>query len=331
MLPRRVGDRRARAADRGVPAAGRRGGRGDRAGGRRRCPATARAFDDAVLAHARALAAHEHLPRWLAAKAAVRDDDERRRPLETYRVRELAEMSHDIFDDRSGFAAARRAFVTKQRAVPAPRSRAAEAGSRPGSARPGRRRRLSGPVASVVVRFVLASASPARLSVLRAAGLDPEVEVSAVDEDALLAGLPGASPAETVTALAGAKATAVARRVADRLPDAVVVGCDSMLHVDGELVGKPARRRDGPGAVAGDGRRDRRAGHGPRRAAAGRRRDRPGRRGPRRHHGPVRPARTRRSWRPTSRPANRWPSPARSPSTGSAAGSSTASTATRRT
>jgi septum formation protein len=89
------------------------------------------------------------------------------------------------------------------------------------------------------VRLVLASASPARLSVLRAAGLDPEVEVSDVDEDALLSGLPGASPAEKVTALAGAKATAVARRVGGRLPDAVVVGCDSMLHVDGELVGKP--------------------------------------------------------------------------------------------
>jgi septum formation protein len=89
------------------------------------------------------------------------------------------------------------------------------------------------------VRLVLASASPARLSVLRAAGLDPEVEVSAVDEDALLAGLTAASPAETVVALAGAKATAVARRVADRSPDAVVVGCDSMLHLDGELIGKP--------------------------------------------------------------------------------------------
>jgi septum formation protein len=89
------------------------------------------------------------------------------------------------------------------------------------------------------VHLVLASASPARLSVLRAAGLDPVVEVSAVDEDALLAGLADASPAAAVTALAGAKATAVARRVADRLPDAVVVGCDSMLHVGGALVGKP--------------------------------------------------------------------------------------------
>ena len=89
------------------------------------------------------------------------------------------------------------------------------------------------------MRLVLASASPARLSVLRGAGLAPEVEVSEVDEDALLAGLSAASPAEAVTALAAAKATTVARRVADRLPDAVVVGCDSMLHLDGELVGKP--------------------------------------------------------------------------------------------
>ena len=94
-------------------------------------------------------------------------------------------------------------------------------------------------LASPVVQFVLASASPARLSVLRAAGLEPEVEVSDLDEDALLAGLAGASAGEAVTALAGAKATAVARRVADRLPDAVVVGCDSMLHIGGELVGKP--------------------------------------------------------------------------------------------
>ncbi|MGD9987084.1 Maf family protein [Pseudonocardia sp.] len=98
------------------------------------------------------------------------------------------------------------------------------------------------------MRLVLASASPARLSVLRAAGLDPVVEVSDVDEDALLAAIPDASPGEKVTALAGAKATTVARRVAGPHPGAVVVGCDSMLSIDGELVGKPldvdtARRR----------------------------------------------------------------------------------------
>jgi septum formation protein len=89
------------------------------------------------------------------------------------------------------------------------------------------------------VRLVLASASPARLSVLRGAGLAPRVEVSDVDEDALLASLGAATPARAVTALAVAKARAVANRVAGELPDAVVVGCDSMLHVAGELVGKP--------------------------------------------------------------------------------------------
>lgn len=89
------------------------------------------------------------------------------------------------------------------------------------------------------MRLVLASASPARLSVLRAAGLDPVVRVSDVDEDALLAGIPGAPPAAKVTTLAAAKATRVARTL-DATPDgAVVVGCDSMLLIDGELVGKP--------------------------------------------------------------------------------------------
>ena len=87
---------------------------------------------------------------------------------------------------------------------------------------------------------MLASASPARLSVLRAAGLDPLVEVADLDEEALLAAVPAATPAEKVTTLAGAKATTVARRAADAWPDAVVVGCDSMLLVDGALVGKPA-------------------------------------------------------------------------------------------
>jgi septum formation protein len=98
------------------------------------------------------------------------------------------------------------------------------------------------------VRIILASASQGRLGVLRGAGLDPLVEVSDVDEDALIATLRGASPAKVVTALACAKAGAVGERMAPAVPDAVVLGCDSMLSVDGELVGKPgteeiARRR----------------------------------------------------------------------------------------
>ncbi|GAA0920198.1 hydrogenase maturation protein [Pseudonocardia zijingensis] len=74
-------------------------------------------FHAAVIDHAFRLATSDELAGQLAAKAAARAADERHRPLETYRIRELAEMSRDIFDDRLGFAAARHAFVTKQ---PAP-------------------------------------------------------------------------------------------------------------------------------------------------------------------------------------------------------------------
>jgi len=106
------------------------------------------------------------------------------------------------------------------------------------------------------VRLVLASASPARLAILRAAGVEPLVEVSDVDEDALLAELgTDAEPVDTVTALALAKARSVAARVAATERDCVVIGADSMLFLEGELVGKP---RD---VDAARGRWDQMAGH----------------------------------------------------------------------
>ena len=80
--------------------------------------------------------------------------------------------------------------------------------------------------------IILASASPARLAVLRSAGLDPEVAVSGVDEDAFTA----ATPAELAGLLAQAKAAAVAAGRADGL----VIGCDSLLDLDGRPLGKPA-------------------------------------------------------------------------------------------
>lgn len=93
------------------------------------------------------------------------------------------------------------------------------------------------------MRLVLASASPARYSVLRAAGLSPFVSVSQVDEDAVLAGLgPDVSHEDTVLTLARAKAEDVATRIRTDGPlpgRALVIGCDSMLSIDGELVGKP--------------------------------------------------------------------------------------------
>jgi septum formation protein len=79
--------------------------------------------------------------------------------------------------------------------------------------------------------------------VLRAAGIEPVVHVSGVDEDALTASLNDPSPAELVAALATAKADAVLPAIAAEHPDAVVVGCDSMLVMrtenGREVVGKP--------------------------------------------------------------------------------------------
>jgi septum formation protein len=92
-----------------------------------------------------------------------------------------------------------------------------------------------------VTRVVLASASPARRSLLRAAGIEPEVLVSGVDEDTLedeLAARGRTSPAEVCAALADAKARAVADLVRGSAP-AVVVGCDSVLDLDGVPLGKP--------------------------------------------------------------------------------------------
>lgn len=82
--------------------------------------------------------------------------------------------------------------------------------------------------------LVLASASPARLATLRSAGLDPVVIVSGVDESQL-DGLP---PAELALQLAELKCAAVAAR--DGLPPgALVLGCDSVLDLDGVALGKP--------------------------------------------------------------------------------------------
>jgi septum formation protein len=92
-----------------------------------------------------------------------------------------------------------------------------------------------------VTRLVLGSASPGRLKVLRQAGIEPVVVVSGVDEDLIAAGLgPDASPDEVVCALAAAKAEDVAGRLDGTIAsDCVVLGCDSMLCIDGRLCGKP--------------------------------------------------------------------------------------------
>lgn len=80
--------------------------------------------------------------------------------------------------------------------------------------------------------LVLASGSPARLRLLREAGIDPVVVVSGADESAA----DGLDTAALVAALAERKAALVSSlRPAD-----LVLGCDSMLDLDGAALGKPA-------------------------------------------------------------------------------------------
>ncbi|MFE3446271.1 nucleoside triphosphate pyrophosphatase [Nocardia sp. NPDC059180] len=91
-----------------------------------------------------------------------------------------------------------------------------------------------------MTELVLASASPARRTVLRSAGIEPIVRVSDVDEDAVAAALPADTPPQgVVVALAEAKAAVIAATVPEFADDCVVVGCDSMLLIDGMLQGKP--------------------------------------------------------------------------------------------
>lgn len=93
------------------------------------------------------------------------------------------------------------------------------------------------------VPLVLASQSPSRLRLLRAAGIEPEVEVSGVLEDGVDPGRP--------TALVAILARRKAGAVADRRSAGLVLGCDSALELDGVSHGKPA----GPAEAADRWRR----------------------------------------------------------------------------
>jgi len=96
------------------------------------------------------------------------------------------------------------------------------------------------------MRVCLASTSPARLMLLRQAGIEPLIVAPDVDEDAVAAAAEterGASlaPGELVLLLGRAKAADVARRLRAEHPrfDGIVIGGDSMFALDGRVYGKP--------------------------------------------------------------------------------------------
>lgn len=90
------------------------------------------------------------------------------------------------------------------------------------------------------VRLYLASTSPARLATLRAAGIEPVLLSSGVDEDAAAAAAGPLDGPDLVQLLARTKAEAVVGRLVDGEPiDGVILGGDSAFELDGELYGKP--------------------------------------------------------------------------------------------
>lgn len=90
------------------------------------------------------------------------------------------------------------------------------------------------------MRLYLASTSPARLATLRAAGVEPIVVPSNVDEDAAVASAGTLTPPETVLLLARLKAEAVAMSEIDGVEvDGFVLGGDSVFELDGRVYGKP--------------------------------------------------------------------------------------------
>jgi septum formation protein len=100
------------------------------------------------------------------------------------------------------------------------------------------------------IRLILASASPARLTLLSSAGLHPEVRVSHVDEAAAQAALEGsgrAEPRDIAQHLALHKAEVIAEELRAEFSaelTTLIVGCDSVLDFEGEALGKPHDAED---------------------------------------------------------------------------------------
>jgi septum formation protein len=85
------------------------------------------------------------------------------------------------------------------------------------------------------MRIILASSSPRRAEILRNAGIAFEIRVSQIEETAL----PGETPQAMVARLAEAKARVAAAHIDPGLGEYIVVGADTTVELDGEILGKP--------------------------------------------------------------------------------------------
>lgn len=86
-------------------------------------------------------------------------------------------------------------------------------------------------------RFILASQSPARRRLLQQAGIEPECMPSHFDEDSIQS----PNPSHLVESLAAKKADVIAQQLIGKgvQQDTLIVGCDSVLAINGEIHGKP--------------------------------------------------------------------------------------------
>ncbi len=95
---------------------------------------------------------------------------------------------------------------------------------------------------SVLPRFILASQSPARRRLLQNVGIDPECMPSYFDEDSIQS----RNPAHLVETLALGKAEVIAKQVGRQasIRPMIILGCDSILAINGEIHGKPTSPAD---------------------------------------------------------------------------------------
>jgi septum formation protein len=90
------------------------------------------------------------------------------------------------------------------------------------------------------MKLILASASPRRAEILRNAGIQFEIRKTDVDESRIVGELPG----DYVRRLALAKALSAAAEYRDPIDKTLILGADTVVVVDADILGKPASQDD---------------------------------------------------------------------------------------